>query len=397
MRSHIEKRSNDKRSGRGRQREALQEKSREATRVVKGSSLVLAPPLTLTNIEAIGVIPSSSPLISGVGMCKQNSAYSSSKMPRYLQDDVQVTQYTAVGRSIRAIFCVILLLFLIISPSHTATATGSVRMMKLLIDRGADIAAAAAHDIRRTAVHVATFHGRVKALGFYSAGEPTLTLPTPTAAPLLFLASASSAPPEKRLAISRILLDGGADAAYASSSPNGLGGTALLLSTARKDLGMIDLLVTRAPAALDMCYMIDPLMQAARLGLESAVIRLLKAGARYKPGSWSGRELVPFDAALSQGGEGWAKCPLEAAIGGGHTPALCASCSLKVSRCWEPRRLFLPLYASPWTKGTRTSCGCCSTCKEKTRESTGQSAASRAHPLSPLPPATAPSPLSTCS
>lgn len=104
---------------------------------------------------------------------------------------------------------------------------------------------------------------------------------------------------------------------------SGFGGTALLSSTVRNDLDMIDLLATRAPAALDLCYVDGTglLALAAREGFEDAVVRLLRAGARYKPGASSGGcfGYVPVAAAFSQGGEGWSRCPLEAAVRRGHT------------------------------------------------------------------------------
>ena len=195
-------------------------------------------------------------------------------------------------------------------------------MMKLLIDRGADIDAGSKDGparLGRTAVHDAACKGRVKALEFLIGRGANVNAVDANGGTPLFAACASFESAATRVAVAKILLDAGADATYAYPKPTGsFGGTALLMSTVRNDLGMIDLLAARAPAALDLCYVdgLGPLALAAREGYEDAVTRLLKAGARYKPGS--GKWYVPVEAAFSQCAEGWSRCPLEAAVGQGH-------------------------------------------------------------------------------
>lgn len=191
-------------------------------------------------------------------------------------------------------------------------------MMKLLIDRGADIQAGAPGgpplfgegktrgERGRTAVHVAAERGNIEAPEFLlgRGGNPNNADVMGTTP--LFTACTVTGSPATRVAVAQILLDAGADAACASPCKMGPGRTALLMSTLLNDVGMIDLLATRAPATLDMCYLDgnSPLALAAREGHEAAVTPLLKAGARYKPGSYSGERIVPADAAYSQGGEG---------------------------------------------------------------------------------------------
>lgn len=201
-------------------------------------------------------------------------------------------------------------------PLIYASERGKARMVKLLLNKGADVDAGLMEDTHGgdgvrvsikgwRALHAAASYREIsvarlliKAGAAIDAADAGGTTPLMTACIGRYVSTTS------RLAIVQELLTAGADATLTNKT----GETALHGAATRgDDMDVIDLLVATAPTTLNHAdnQGATPLCIAAYHGSENAVRRLLAAGARQS--TTHGHIKCPFLLAVQQGHEGVAR------------------------------------------------------------------------------------------